>query len=580
VRLEVIDSTTGKVLGAGKSDNADRGFAANALFLPATTNPVRLRVTITPELAKEDTKKEKKITTVDLDYAAVLPARDYGVVATQTWTGNLPPQLRTLPRGYQRAATFQLRNGSIRQGRGHSFAGHPLYFRNLRGLVVSKVDVAASGMDAMNLYGDSSANVVIENSTFRSTIDNISNRMRIFAAVHLGSLKGSATVKGNTILDYPQMGIYLYDNPPRSTVRITDNTIKLNARITNAYAIFINGLRNFEVAGNHLKPARGLGILIDSWNSAVTRHGDIHHNDIQAYDAGNLEYPPSNYSAIALRLRNNCRPNNRSAHRDLHIHDNTFMARTDAQGGWGAIGLRITELNYGGLTNDANLRFDNNLFKAVVDTPDPEFRALAVATDGIEPGTGLVLAGNVLESNDTSLSLGDHDSYHLPQDDILLVGNTLRRSREGAPRNYAGVRVGSFDNSVHKVRLVETRCENGATLDPIFEDNLPKELEIGRLVSLLVKDPAGAPLPDARVQVLDSERHELLAGTTDESGHIGIPLTTTVYRQPGEDPKQVVQEKKRGSVTVQVSAGSRRTSRELAFPPPAELVVTLPKAGP
>src|SRR5579883_1651045 len=80
VRLSVIDAWTNQVLGSGTSPDPERGFAAVATFTPSTSHPVRLIVDLNPAGTAD----------MSLDYAAVTASRDYGIVATQQWSGELP----------------------------------------------------------------------------------------------------------------------------------------------------------------------------------------------------------------------------------------------------------------------------------------------------------------------------------------------------------------------------------------------------------------------------------------------------------------------------------------------------------
>src|SRR5262249_55547976 len=155
----------GQVLTAGKSGNTDRGFAAVVAFKPAATHPVRLRVTVT--------STGDGPASVDLDYAAVLASRDYGIVATTTWKGNLPAHLQGLPAGYRKAARLTVRNGSIVQGDGRSAAAAAVFAHGLNGLTMEALTTCVNGVNAANLFAPYAGDVTVRGCTFRSGVDNL-----------------------------------------------------------------------------------------------------------------------------------------------------------------------------------------------------------------------------------------------------------------------------------------------------------------------------------------------------------------------------------------------------------------------
>src|SRR5262249_24963166 len=107
VALQVLDSASGTVVAKGQPGQAWTGYAAVAQWTPTTTRPVKLRTEVKPAAGHPGV--------LDLDYAAVLLSQDFGIMTTTTWPAGLPGQYRRLPKLYQRAANFTLRNGSVVQ---------------------------------------------------------------------------------------------------------------------------------------------------------------------------------------------------------------------------------------------------------------------------------------------------------------------------------------------------------------------------------------------------------------------------------------------------------------------------------
>jgi hypothetical protein len=450
VQLSVIDAVTGVVLGTGVSASPDRGFSAVATFVPATTDPIKLQIDLIPRSGTAS---------MALDYAAVMPSRDFGIVATQAWTGDLPAHLLTpeFRACYRTAAGFTLLNGQVIQGQAKGYESSPLFFNSLPNYTVQNVTTVVSGMDTGNLDGAWSMNAVITNSVFEGSFDRVSNRMRIFAAISLANYDGTAVITGNRILGTPHVGILANGMPTQTGLVITQNDIRQNAIATDGYGILLAGVRNFDIGNNTIIPIKGRGILVDGWGRLPTENGRIHDNYVEVYEEANLEYAPSALDATALRIRNWDH-----THRNLVVEQNTFFATTGPGADFGAIGVRWSGANDQGQETDANNILRRNLIKAIVTTTDPTYRATALSVSVVGAGTGLRMNGNVLESNDTALAFGDSDSWQQADEDITLSGNSIRISTMGPARNFTSISAGTYRTTVADIRMPETWLENGA----------------------------------------------------------------------------------------------------------------------
>ncbi len=451
VTLTVLDAVTGAPLGVGSSPNAERGFAAVAVFTPTTTNPVRLRVDVVPPPGPP--------AVVALDYASVVASRDYGVMATQIWSGQLPAQLQ-LPdilNDYRDASDFTIRNGHIVQGTSRGRASSPLYFEALPGFRVSEISSHVNGMDTHNLDANWGHDGVITSSIFEGSVDRVTNRMDIVAALYLNNFDGSVEIAGNQIDGVPQVGILVAGMPGFQGATILNNVIRQDAIVTDGYGILFAGVRNFEVADNSITPINGRGILLDGWGRIATEDGVIHDNYVDALERPNLEYGDK-LTATALRLRNYG-----SAFRDLLITNNTFHASTGPGGVSAAQGMRISAFNDHGQMNSSNVEVRQNHFTAIVTTSDPSFRARGVSISQVHPGTGLKITGNTFESNDTSLAFGDADSWNGSAEDIWMAHNTIYRSGDGAVRPFTSIMAGDYQTKVSNIFMPFTIAQNGAT---------------------------------------------------------------------------------------------------------------------
>lgn len=483
VTLTVVDAVTGKTLASASSQDPNRGFSAVALFTPTTTNAIKLRVDVAPPAGQS--------ATVDLDYAAVMPSRDFGVVATQTWYTSLPAQLVTsqFKSVYQNAANFTIETGHLIQGAVAGYASDPMYFQCLSGFTVNNVDSLATGMDTDNLDANWGLNAVIQNSIFRGAINRISDRMNIYAAINLANFSGTASVVGNQITGVPQVGVMCNGLSTETSLVIDNNTIQQSSIVTDGYGVLLAGVQNFDVGGNRITPTNGRGILVDGWGRIATVNGSIHDNYVSVMEGPNLEYDYNSLEATALRFRNWS-----ATFKSITVSNNTFMATTGPGLDHAAQGARISETNDQGQLTGANNIFQNNVFKAVVTTTDSHYGAYALSISGVGAGTGLQFAGNTFQSNDTSLRLGDNDSWQGVNDDISFTGNTFALTTDGPARTYTALLAGSYQNEVSNVRLYDSYTAYGATMTEVFQGPAtPASIQIGWQMLAAGADYGAAP---------------------------------------------------------------------------------------
>jgi hypothetical protein len=540
--LSVVDAATGKVLGKGASTAPARGFSAVAHFTPGAARAVRLRVDVVPG--------KGATTSIDLDEATLAVAGDYGVLASRTWPGNLlgwsglPAHVQAAYHR-KRAANFTLRNGRILQGRGAGYASPPLFFQELPGVTVERVETFACGMDTETLDATRAAGpVTIRNSTFRERIGNISRRMNNFATLKFGNVRGPILVEDNRLVGSPQIGVLLAWNDPRWPARIRRNDIRQEAVATNGYAILCSATRHFEISGNTIRPNSGRGICLDGFSGGLLARGEIRDNVVEVQERPNREYPLG-LSAMALRLRNTT--DRQGPHRDLNIRGNTFAARCGPGLVREAAAVRISYANRGGAMNDANIVLAGNTLRATAATPDLSYRARALVLDRVEAGINLTIRDNILESNDVSLALGDRDGG---AEAVTLLDTTLRKSAAGPQRPYSGILAGYYNRDIRSIRLVGTRYEGGATAAVAWAGTGRREVQRGGLLSVRVVDGNGQPVSGAAVRVLDREGREVAFGKTGADGMAREMLILTCVCRPGS-PRGI--EERRGPHRVLAS---------------------------
>ncbi len=559
--LSVIDVVTGEVLASGDSANVERGFSAVAHFTPTTTNAVRLELVVTPS--------DGITTSVDIDYATVMASYDYGILATNQWGPqlpgyeNLPANVKDSHGMYGTAANFTVKNGAIVQGQGRGFSSSPLVTWEIHnGFLVENVETFVWGMNTKTIDAKkSNGDVTIRNSQFVQEVDNVANRMRGISAIALSGVDGNILVEGNTISGSGQLGITVTASDPEFTVTIQDNTIGHTSVVSNGYAIGVTALQNFVIANNTIETENGRGISIDGWSAAPTAHGEIYGNHVEVQESLNRECPTS-LEARALRIRNTV--DAMGPHRDIHIHDNVFIAKTSEGMATSAYGARISYGNKDGQMDDAGIVFENNVFRAVTD--DASRSAKAFVLDGASQDINLELRNNIFESNHISLKIGDSDGFRIGNYDTRFVSNTVRKLTEGASVPYLGIQAGYWICENRNIQLIDMHYENDATPDINWAGAGLKDLSIVWLLGVNAVDAQGAPLAGASVRVIDKDGAEVFAGTTDADGQVvDISVVTSILRQETSNSSNITTDD-RGPHRVEVSlAGYTTFSQEITL---------------
>ncbi len=497
-----------------------------------------------------------------MDYATLTPSHDFGVVAT-TASFYLPSQLNTPDIVYacKNVGNFTVSNGSILQGQAEGYSSLPVYANSLSGLTIDGVQTLSAGIDTGVLDATWSNHITIVNSTFRSTADNVIDRMRMTGAMlYLGRTYGPVLVENNTLLDSPQIGIYASTT---DGLVIRGNTIQSNAMATDCYGILLASVHNFEISDNTITAAAGKssrGILLDylpGVSDGTSSDGEIFGNYVDIREKANREFGTGGIEATAFRMRTYMA----DGWTGIHIHDNTFIARTAAGAAeaHAAIGLRVTTMVDNSVVDTSNL-IENNLIKAIVETTNSGNWAHALDIAGISQKASPLFKHNVLESNDVSLAFGSNDGW----DDFAgtFVSNTFRKSADGPARSYASITAGYWTGQVHNIQIIDPRYENGATSAIVWSSSGTKDLSLGSLLDVQVQNLSGGALAGAAVRVLDKDGAQVFSGVSDANGLVsGVSVVTTIYRQTGTNPGSITTDA-RGPFTIQVSLAGYTTSSQ------------------
>ncbi len=535
VTLSVIDANTGAVLGTSSSPAANRGFSAVVTFT-ANGDPVKLQVTVTPPSGQSDS--------VALGYTTVTPSLDYGVMATNIYSGQLPnaQNLSTnVLNAYSKAAFFTLENGSITQG-GNGFGSTPLFFESLLGnATVKNVSVTARGdnttsLDAYALRG----NLTVTNSTFTDHITWVPDRMEGVAQISAISITGMTTIENNQLIGSPQSGITVALNNPLYPVYIENNYISQSGVVSDAYGIGTESVQNFIISGNTIEPTVGRGIILDGYFNNPTVNGQIFNNYVIAQDAPNNE-TQTGIITYAFRMRND--DNNgppESAFTNINIHDNTFIAIAGpVLGSTSAQAMAISLLNDSGEMNNSGIVINHNTIEAVVQSAASGYSAIGLEIEtagGVNP----VVSNNTISSN--NIGVGLNIDYQLSAvSGITFLSNAFSVATDhgAATLPYTAIAMATQDNTttVNNVSFTNSTFINGATPTVNIWGPGPNSISIGQLLNVVAQDQSGNPLSGVAVTISNGSGTEF-TGTTGANGQIdSIALTTTSFSQQATAPE-------------------------------------------
>lgn len=568
MQLSVIDKVTNEVLAVGDKGNASRGIFEPVTFYAETTHPVRLQIEITPP--------DGIPISMDLDQVSLTASFDYGIVATQLWHGELPGHANfseAAKTAYRVAENFSVHGGSIKQGEGAGTGGTAVLASRLGGkLQVQDVKFQVLGMDTTAILSQGAqGDVVVHNNSIDMQLPTVSNRMRLFAGVKVSAAGGNVRVTANKLTGTGQAGIVVSQNPDHETL-IRGNVLRMKSIATNGYGIIVTGLSHFEISNNNLVTTNGRGIIIDGYSSTPTTDGEIFGNYVQVRESPNREYP--DLSAIALRMRNNV--DAMGAHRNLHVHDNTFIASTDWVGADGAHAARISYANVAGQMDHSGILIENNVFRAISEHASRS--ATAVIFDGVEKDVDLLFQRNSIESNHVGLRLGQES----PQvtEGVTLIGNTIADLERGAKLPFTPIIIGFYNRKVNDVKLIDTIFLGSPDVPLAWAGSSPKQVQIGWAVDLKVTNSTGSPLANALVTITDVQKNLQFTGQTNAQGQIrGVLLITQIDQQPTSNPNDV------SSVNllplkVKVSlTGYKSVTMTLTNKPPATVELHLPNVA-
>ena len=328
-----------------------RGFQyTNAVFTTGA-NPVSGKIRIS--IANAATAGIKGYAYVD--DIRILKANSYGV--------NLGPN-------YANAKFFTIKNGTIAQGVGNGYDSHAINMSEAagEGWSIDHLAITTQGVNSKGISGLYFKNATINNNTFNHNTTTIKSRDNYDGAtIHLsypgvGGATGSS-IHHNTFVTGPQTAISIVQSAGYPKQTIYNNTITLQTRYTNDFAISAAGAEvhdNIVNCGSGNNSCRGIvtageGSLV--YNNTVSVQQlprSQEYNGCEAFGAYGMqmEYSANNnevYGNTVTAYAGECEAHAFRANPDIlsvsnnRVHDNIFTAIANGTGR--ASSLKFSELN-------------------------------------------------------------------------------------------------------------------------------------------------------------------------------------------------------------------------------------------
>lgn len=577
ILLEVVDATTGAVQGQNTTVSQNLGatavnmgfsYAAVCVFCPSSVvHQYRLRVTLSAPTAGQTA-------TGYMSFAAVMPSRDSGIIATGASASGsdplagMPQQIKSIGAlsAYQSGKNLTVIGGTFVEGTsrnygawGQMYRGAPVScYANQGSITLIGVTAHSKGMDPACIHCDSAAgNVIILDCDAVGEWYTISNRQLSFAAIGAVGVKGNVVIDGCTVNGFPSQGISFKSNSMTDTlpytytggkVLVTNNFIAQDSRVTEGYGIATVGLKGFEIAYNVVNPILGRGLFLDGTSGqdvrGLTQNGTIHHNFFSAIEAPNLENDFTGMEATALRVRTFA-GSPFSGILGVASFDNVYAATTDVGKDWQAIGCRLSLANDIGQNTGGNLSFTRDTFRATVMTTNTTYSAFGLSLSGVDQGTGLTFTDCIYDSNHKCLNFGDTDSFGNMNADMTFLRPSFVHSAAGASRSdFAFIQVGYSSNPtttcpVNNIRIVKPTYTGAGTQGATFVEGLPPSKYSGTITSAANTNPVR--VTTALTHRLQTGDYVTITGNAAANGtHRVIRIDATHFDLPGTTAAGIV----------------------------------------
>jgi len=410
---------------------------------------------------------------------------------------------------YGGAAGVIIRNGKIVQGQGGSDFSHAITIEENSGrdFVFRDLEIRVHGANSRVISSFQGFNAKVHDNVFYSNINTITSRDSFDGAtVKIESPGYGGLYYNNTINTGIQTGIYAPSKAGEVPNQVFRNTIRLQTKHTNDFAIVSGGsliYENIVDCGTGNNSCRGIagGNNTKIYNNTVTvqelpRNQEYNGCEmggaygIQSESGNNVEIYGNTVTAYAGEceahaFRANPFNDGVTMSQNNSVHDNSFIAL--ASGSARASAVKIANADAGALDIRNNILESNRQWL--------HFDGRAV---------GLVFTGNTFK---TAAPL---DSPFYPLTDYNWNGTLYPE--------YVTFLDNRYPDSTVETLFASLNVRNGSATDPYasYLYSWP--------MTVLVKDEQGQLVPGAKVEIDDKGGRLVFTGTTGSAGTVSMVL--------------------------------------------------------
>ena len=493
-----VEAEDGTIVSEASSDNVERAPMITTQFKPATAGNYRLRIAFENPAGRSSW----------IDYADIRPAYDSGIVMRTYFDAIRTPDLVGMPNPGTHK-NIVIKNGRIVEGAGKGVKYRAIHKSDSGYLEVDHVYTEVSGIDASNFWGEYSSNTVIHDSNFTNHAAYVINRMALDNfPVYIGS---DSKFYNNTI-EGGQGGVSTLGF---SNIEIYNNTFRINATVSNHYAVTTYKSDNITVHHNRFESGIGPGIMFSSQTANSTIHDNYFNITAMPCDG---EYETSLTTPV-IRITDYQAGNtiNNKIYNNMIIgtapdYSSQFPRCTPT-----IIGLRM---DHSGSGNE----YFNNTVKVMA--ASSKSVAQGIKWGSINPTN---ITNNYIESNNLNMWMG---TDYTACSDGNFVSNTFVKGAN--PIDYHTFRIGYCCGiNAENNTFLDTTFANGASMDNIIwgvgSGGGAYSYTMKWYLNIKVTDGT-TPITSAQVNINDKDNQSVFSGITDAGGKINNIVLNQFYR--------------------------------------------------
>jgi len=422
------------------------------------------------------------------------------------------PSLISDANKFGNAPSATIKNGKIIQGNGKSDYSHAISIGENSGISfeINNLDISVQGANSKAISSYNAINSKISNVTINSNVDTITSRDHYDGALIFIDYPGfGSKIFKNTITRGIQTGIYLNSLSGKTPNQIYENTITLQTKYTNDFAIIGNGsiiYNNIIECGEKNNSCRGI------W--AGGKGTRVYENTISVQQLPrNQEYNGCQLSgAYGIQSENGF---------NTEVYNNTVTALA---GDCEAVAFRANPMEEGKRMGSNNI-IRENTFKSIA---KGTARAVSVKI-GEADGNSLELINNKFQSNRCWLLFDGHAT------DLIFLGNRFEKIH---PKNgpFTPLETSNWNGLIFPENITFLNNQYHSTEDSSEfkgasfkkSQGLNNDIKASYVYSWGVTIHAvnrnNLPLLNASITIKDKSANQVFSGVTDFKGKVIVSL--------------------------------------------------------